>query len=185
MSHHKIIIAGPVGAGKTTAVSALSDIEPLKTDARATDMTALRKHTTTVAMDYGRLDLDGGEHVHIYGTPGQERFDFMWEILCEGSIGLVLLVNNNRPAPMKDLTFFLESFSKLIKGTRFVVGVTHMDEAAQPDIPDYHRALFEQGWNVPVFEVDARSEADMRVLVKALLYSLDPGLMEPARALQA
>jgi signal recognition particle receptor subunit beta len=185
MSNHKIVIAGPVGAGKTTAVRALSDIEPIKTDALASDMTAQRKRTTTVAMDYGRLDLGGGEHVHIYGTPGQERFDFMWEILCEGCIGLVLLVNNSRPAPLNDLSFFLKSFVKIIQQTRFVVGVTHMDEAPSPDLSKYHEILNKLDFKVPVFEVDARSEADMRTLLKALLFSLDPGLMEPARAVQA
>lgn len=182
MSHHKIIIAGPVGAGKTTAVASLSDIPPVRTDAVASDMTARLKATTTVAMDYGRIDLDGGEHVHLYGTPGQERFDFMWEILSEGSIGLILIINNHRPAPLKDLMFFTEAFGKLIRSTRFVVGVSHMDEAPAPHLDAYHQVLAQSGWNVPVFEVDARSEQDMRTLLKALLYSLDPGLMEPGHA---
>lgn len=185
MNNHKIVIAGPVGAGKTTAVHALSDIEPIKTDAIASDMTARKKLTTTVAMDYGRIDLGGGEHVHLYGTPGQERFDFMWEILCEGCIGLVLLIDNSRPAPLDDLSFFLKSFVKLIKETRFVVGVTHMDKAASPALSRYHETLDKLGLNVPIFDVDARSESDMRVLLKALLYSIDPGLMEPARGIQA
>ncbi|MCL2021472.1 MAG: ATP/GTP-binding protein [Betaproteobacteria bacterium] len=185
MSNHKIVITGPVGAGKTTAVSTLSDIEPVQTDAVASDMTAQRKRTTTVAMDYGRLDLGGGEHVHLYGTPGQERFDFMWEILCEGCIGLVLLVDNSRPAPLNDLSFFLKSFVRQIRQTRFVIGVTHMDKAPNPGLPKYHEILNKLEFNVPIFEVDARSEADMRTLLKALLYSLDPGLMEPARGVQA
>jgi len=185
MNNHKIVIAGPVGAGKTTAVATLSDIEPVKTDELASDMTALRKRTTTVAMDYGRLDLGGGEHVHIYGTPGQERFDFMWEILSEGCIGLILLVDNSRPAPLNDLSFFLKSFVKLIKQTRFAVGVTHMDEAPSPGLSKYHEILNKLEFNVPVFEVDARSKDDMCALLKALLYSLDPGLLEPVHGIQA
>ena len=75
MAQHKIIFAGPVGAGKTTAIGAISDIPPITTDAVASDMTANRKPNTTVAMDYGLMKLDGLERVHLYGTPGQERFD--------------------------------------------------------------------------------------------------------------
>ena len=179
MSHHKIIFTGPVGAGKTTAISSLSDIDPVRTDAQASDETARLKLTTTVAMDYGRIDLDGNGHIHLYGTPGQERFDFMWEILSEGCIGLVVLINNNRPSPLDEVEFFLKAFHTLIEQTRFVVGVSHMDLAPHPYIEDYHAQLTRMGWNVPVFEVDARSNEDMRTLLRALLYSIDPGLMEP------
>ncbi len=74
MSNYKIIFTGPVGAGKTTAISSLSDIPVLGTDEMASDMTVHRKQTTTVAMDYGLMKLDAGERIHLYGTPGQERF---------------------------------------------------------------------------------------------------------------
>ena len=76
MSQYKIIFTGPVGAGKTTAIAALSDIAPVSTAAKATDMTRDRKEKTTVAMDYGAMRLEDGGTVHLYGTPGQERFDF-------------------------------------------------------------------------------------------------------------
>lgn len=182
MSDHKIIIAGPVGAGKSTAVAALSDIEPIRTDARPSDMVARQKDSTTVAMDYGRIDLDGSEHVHLYGTPGQERFDFMWEILSKGAIGLIILVGNNSAAPVDELMFFIKRFSKLIAESRFVVGVSHMDECHHVGLTDYQDALERLGYCVPIFEVDARSKQDMRTLLKALLYFLDPGLMEPRSA---
>ena len=74
---HKIIFAGPVGAGKTTAIGAISDIPVVATEARATDAVALRKNRTTVAMDYGLMILDGGIKLHLYGAPGQERFSFI------------------------------------------------------------------------------------------------------------
>ena len=77
---NKIIFTGPVGVGKTTAIAALSDDPPIQTDASASDMTAVRKGYTTVAMDYGLIQLDENTKVHLYGTPGQERFDFMWDI---------------------------------------------------------------------------------------------------------
>lgn len=84
MHNHKIIFTGPVGAGKTTAITSISDVPTLRTDEIASDMTKNRKSETTVAMDYGILNLGNGERVHLYGTPGQERFNFMWDILTEG-----------------------------------------------------------------------------------------------------
>ena len=93
--HNKIIFSGTVGAGKSTAIAALSDIPPVATEAVASDETGLIKKTTTVAMDYGVLNLPGGEKVMLYGTPGQERFSFMWEILSEGAIAF--LVSTQRP----------------------------------------------------------------------------------------
>ena len=92
MSQYKVIFTGPVGAVKTTAINSIIDVPPIKTDASASDMTKSRKASTTVAMDYGIMNLAGGEKLHLYGTPGQERFDFMWDILTTGGIGLVLLL---------------------------------------------------------------------------------------------
>ncbi|MCP4011001.1 MAG: GTP-binding protein [Proteobacteria bacterium] len=176
MSNYKIIFSGPVGAGKTTAISALSDSPIISTNEQATDMTREKKRETTVAMDYGIMKLEGDERIHLYGTPGQERFNFMWEILVEGGIGLILLLNNNRPDPFKDLKFFLDSFEDFISDTAVAIGVTRMDEAQVPSLPDYHEYLETENRKFPVFEVDARERADVSLLVEALLYSLDPGL---------
>ena len=82
--HNKIIFSGTVGAGKSTAIAALSDIPPVSTEAMASDETAKLKRTTTVAMDYGVLNLPDGEKVMLYGTPGQERFDFDHEYAVTG-----------------------------------------------------------------------------------------------------
>lgn len=120
MKENKIIFTGPVGVGKTTAISALSDEPPVQTDASASDMTLVRKGYTTVAMDYGVIHLDEEVKVHLYGTPGQERFNFMWEILSQGSMGLVLLLDNTRTNPLKDLQFFLEAFRELLKKPRWL-----------------------------------------------------------------
>jgi len=176
MSNYKIFFSGPVGAGKTTAISALSDTPIICTNEQATDMTLERKRDTTVAMDYGIMKLEGEERIHLYGTPGQERFNFMWEILVEGGIGLILLLNNNRPDPFRDLDFFLDSFSGFIADTAVAIGVTRVDEAQQPTVADYHAHLDKKQQKFPVFEVDARERADVSLLVEALLYSLDPGL---------
>ena len=178
MSSYKILFTGPVGAGKTTAIGAISDIPMVSTDEQATDMTKERKASTTVAMDYGVMHLDGGERIHLYGTPGQERFDFMWEILTTGGIGLVLLLDNTRADPFQDLRFFLDSFKDFIEETKVVIGVTQMDLSPTPSIEDYHLQLQGLELNPPIFDVDARERGDVSLLVQALLFSLDPGLQE-------
>lgn len=176
MSEHKIIFTGPVGAGKTTAIASISDIEPLRTDQRASDMTRDRKAQTTVAMDYGLIKLPGGEKIHLYGTPGQERFDFMWDILTNNGIGLVVLINNSRPDPFRDLQFFIDAFRDFIAATQVAVGVTQMDLQRQPPLREYHEHLSRAGIRAPIFEVDARRKADVSMLIEALLLSLDPEL---------
>ena len=178
MSNYKIIFTGPVGAGKTTAIQSLSDDAPVSTDEAASDMTKSRKKATTVAMDYGLMRLEGGEVIHLYGTPGQERFDFMWDILSTGGIGLVILLDNTRPDPFVDLRFFLDTFSDFIDKTSVVIGVTQMDNSPKPTIGDYHLQLKGAGLNPAIFEVDARESKDVSLLVQGLLYSLDPGLEE-------
>lgn len=178
MSQYKIIFTGPVGAGKTTAISAISDVPPIKTDAAASDMTKQRKSSTTVAMDYGVMYLTGNEKIHLYGTPGQERFDFMWEILTAGGIGLVLLLDNTRPDPFQDMKFFLNAFDQFIRDTGVAIGVTQMDLSSKPSIDDYNKQLQVFGLKPPVFAVDAREKNDVSLLVQALMYSLDPGLTE-------
>jgi signal recognition particle receptor subunit beta len=171
----KIIFTGPVGAGKTTSIATLSDIPPVCTDEVASDMTAQRKAGTTVAMDYGRLDLPSGEHIHLYGTPGQQRFDFMWDILIEGGIGLVLLLDNTRPDPFQDMRFFLGAFRHFIDQTGVVIGVTRMDVQPVPRLSDYHLQIEQFGQRgIPIFEVDARRRYDVSLLTEALLYSIDP-----------
>ncbi len=176
MKYRKLIFTGPVGAGKTTAIASISDEPPIQTDAAASDLTRLRKPATTVALDYGVLHLPDGGKVHLYGTPGQERFDFMWDILTEGGIGLILLIDNNRADPLHDLRRFLDSFRSFVASTGLAVGVTRMDLKAQPPLEAYHHELARLGFRAPVLEVDARRRADVSLLIQALLLHIDPGL---------
>nr|CAA6829596.1 MAG: putative ATP/GTP-binding protein [uncultured Thiotrichaceae bacterium] len=175
-TNKKIIFTGPVGAGKTTAIDAISDISIIRTDEHASDMTKSRKPQTTVAMDYGLIRLGENERVHLYGTPGQERFDFMWDILTKGGIGLILLLDNTRPDPFRDMKFYTNAFRDFIQQEQMVVGVTRMDLQRKPGIHDYRRWLEELSIDAPVFEVDARDRGDVTSMVQALLYSLDPGV---------
>ena len=169
MQYQKIIFAGPVGAGKTTAIRAISEIEPIETDALATDETRQRKETTTVAMDYGRVTLKDGQKVHLYGTPGQERFDFMWEILIKGGTGLILLIDNARPNPLADVKTYAEAFAEIIKDQRLVFGITRTDMKADPDLDEYREFLDLSSLRVPVMAIDARKPRDVRRLLETLI----------------
>ena len=174
--HNKIIFTGPVGSGKTSAITNLSDVPTVKTEANASDMTLARKRETTVALDFGVMTLGGNSFVHLYGTPGQERFNFMWDILTQGGIGLLL--DNTRVDPFQDLRFFTHAFADFIRETSLVVGVTRMDVKPLPCIDEYRKQFDSTGFKPPIFEVDARQRRDVTVLVEALLYSLDPGLSD-------
>ncbi len=176
MSNFKIVFSGPVGAGKTTAIASISDFAPVSTNENASDMTRERKPQTTVALDYGVMKLDGREKIHLYGTPGQERFNFMWDILTSGGLGLVLLLDNTRKDPLKDMTFFIDSFRDYISQTALAVGITQTDIASVPRLDIYNKKLREMKISAAVFEVDARKQADVSLLVQSLLFTIDPGL---------
>lgn len=178
MSVHKIVFAGPVGAGKTTSIAAISDIEPFTTEELATDEVRHLKDKTTVAMDYGLMELENGERIHLYGVPGQTRFDFMWEIISEGGIGLILLLNNENDKSLEEMDFYLDSFKDFIERTALAVGITRMQTGKGPDLDDYAEVLARRGLKVPVFEVDGRKPEEVIALVQSLLYSLDPGLRQ-------
>lgn len=176
MTNHKIVFAGPVGAGKSTAIATISDIEPFTTEEIPTTDEKLGKATTTVALDYGLLKLPNGERVHLYGTPGQDRFDFMWDIVTAGAIGLVLLIDNSRPDPVADMRFYLSAFDELIAKTAVAIGITRTDLQPRPNVAAYQQELASAQRPVPVFEVDARSHDDVVALIQGLLFSLDPDI---------
>src|SRR5579884_3777636 len=92
----KIVVTGPFAAGKTTLIRTISEITVLSTEQGVTDSTRSRKSETTVAMDFGRITIDRDLVLYLFGTPGQERFDFMWEILGEGMLGYILLLDASR-----------------------------------------------------------------------------------------
>lgn len=175
---HKIIFTGPVGSGKSTAINAISDVPVISTEELATDDVKNRKKTTTVALDYGMIKLGMGENIHLYGTPGQERFNFMWEILVNNAIGIIILVDNANANPLSDLSFFLKTFNEFISNKAIAIGITRTDLGGGPSLKDYHRVLKEFNINPPVFEVDGRKKSDISVLIQALLFSLDQNLNE-------
>lgn len=176
MNNHKIIFTGPVGSGKTTAIASISDVPPVTTEATATREMRADKDHTTVALDYGVLNLDDGNRVHIYGTPGQKRFDFMWDILKRGCIGAVLLIDNSRESALDDMRFFLDAFYDIVSERALVIGITRTDVCNRLNSRDYVEVLRKMNLMAPVFEVDARKRDDIATLVEALIYSLDTEL---------
>ena len=173
-AERKILFSGPPGAGKTTAISMLSDIPVVGTDARATDTTAELKERTTVAMDYGLIRLPTGDRVHLYGTPGQERFGFMRGILGKGAIGLVILLRSTSEEPLDDLARFAEAHAEFMADNETVIGVTGLDLQRDPGIAAFREHARSLGIDAPVAEVDARDERDVRQIVTILLTLMDP-----------
>lgn len=169
---YKIIFAGPVGAGKTEAIRSLSDKEVVTTEEIASDDVKLMKKTTTVAMDYGIMKLPTGEQVRLYGTPGQKRFDFMWEILSENALGLILLINAENPDPVQDMKDYMESFLPLIKTSAMIVGITHAENMAWDLHERLSNALIEMEIPANVIAVDARDKEQMAQLVSVLIYAI-------------
>lgn len=172
MKEYKILFTGTMGAGKTTAIAAISDVPPVVTDVLNTDV-SLPKETTTVGFDYGELDLPGGDRLRLYGTPGQQRFSFMWQILAKGALGLVILIDNSRPQPLEDLSIYLENFASLIGDTACVVGVGRMDSQNHPDLERYAQHLQKHGVICPVIATDVRERAQVVLLLDLLMAQLE------------
>jgi signal recognition particle receptor subunit beta len=172
MTEHKILFTGTMGAGKTTAIGVVSEVPPVKTDVRNTD-TSVDKATTTVGLDYGELTLEGGEILRLYGTPGQQRFDFMWQILARGALGVVILVDNSRADPLADLDVYLDGFRRLIADAACVVAVGRMEQHPEPDLEQYVAHMQTRGVMCPLLPIDVRQRAQVTQLLDILLLQLE------------
>ena len=170
---YKILVTGTMGSGKTTAISAISDVPPITTEAVNTDQAASAKKSTTVALDYGEIALEGGDRIRLYGTPGQQRFSFMWRILAKGALGLILLIDSSSKTPLQDMERFIDAFGELAGNCAVVIGITHCDLAAGPAMSDYSAILAARSLALPVFSIDARERDHILLLVDALLSSIE------------
>jgi signal recognition particle receptor subunit beta len=167
----KILVAGGFGVGKTTAVAAISEIAPLTTEAAMTSVASGHddgslvpgKTTTTVAMDFGRVTIDESVKLYIFGTPGQDRFGFMWSDLAQGALGALVVVDDRR---LDDCYAAVDYFEK--RGLPFVVAVNRFDGVPGRDLDTIRWALAVAPV-VPVIEFDARSFASVRDAVLVLL----------------
>ena len=178
----KIVVTGPFSAGKTTLIRTISEITVLSTEKDITDSTRSRKAETTVAMDFGRITIDRDLVLYLFGTPGQDRFDFMWEILGEGMLGYVLLVDSSRPDSLEEAVGILAAFRKMAR-VPFVVALNRSDGLA-PEDENHVRAVLGLEEEVAVVPCDATDRESVKGVLLALLYSVIDSLdaPEPARA---
>ncbi|HEY7858883.1 MAG TPA: ATP/GTP-binding protein [Candidatus Nanopelagicales bacterium] len=166
----KIVVTGPFAAGKTTLIRTISEITVLSTERGITDDTKSRKPETTVAMDFGRITVDRDLVLYLFGTPGQDRFDFMWEILGEGMLGYVVLIDATRPDSVAEAQAILAAFRRMA-AVPFVVALNKsagLDPAGEEEI----RAALELHPRVPVVPCDATDKESVKAVLLALLFSV-------------
>jgi small GTP-binding protein len=177
----KVVVTGPFSAGKTTLIRTISEITVLSTERGITDSTRSRKAETTVAMDFGRITIDRDLVLYLFGTPGQDRFDFMWEILGEGMIGYLLLVDASREDSVQEAAGILDAFRTMAR----VPYVVALNRASAEDhaLVDSVRQQLQIPSDVAILECDATDKESVKNVLLALLYAvLDEVETEAVRA---
>jgi len=170
----KIIVAGGFGAGKTTAVGSISEIQPLITEEVLTGASVgvddtfgvEHKRTTTVALDFGRITIADDLVLYLFGTPGQNRFLFVWDELAHGAIGAVIIADTRR---LEDCFFCIDYFEQL--GTPIVIAVNCFEGARRFEIEEIRQALSLDG-SVPILHFDARRRESVKQVLIALMEHL-------------
>jgi uncharacterized protein len=166
----KIVITGPFAAGKTTLIRTISEITVLSTERGITDDTQSTKTDTTVAMDFGRITIDRDLVLYLFGTPGQDRFDFMWEILGEGMLGYVVLVDASRPESVEDAAGIVAAFRKMAH-VPYVVALNRAD-GLDEDEERRIRDTLDLEPHIPVVPCDATDRESVKSVLLALLYAV-------------
>ncbi len=161
------MITGSVGAGKTTAIFSISDVDPITTESPPTDDVKKLKSSTTTSMDYGSFTKFGSK-VHVYGTPGQKRFSFMSEVLTKGAGGLIILISNNQDDPVDELEYYLDNNKDFLTKNPAVIGITHMDESTK-NISIYTDYIKKKQLNWPIIPIDARNADDVLGLIDQVI----------------
>lgn len=165
---YKIALIGEPGVGKTTCIGAVSDIPPVVTDVDCTDALARLKRTTTVAMDYGEMALGDGERLLLYGLPGQPRFRFMLDVVRDGLVGVVVLVDARAPDPLFGFGQTLDAYQDALAGLPFVVVANKAigNEAAL--LGKVQLSLRQRELIAPIIAADVRRRSEMALIFELI-----------------
>ena len=166
----KMVVTGPFAAGKTAFIQAISEIDVVSTERTISDDTRVVKEETTVAMDFGRITVDSELVLYLFGTPGQKRFDFMWEILSEGMLGFVVIVDSTRPETFREARQILDTFRQY-SNTPFVIAANKQDMEDAWDPEDLRFAL-KLDRPAKVLPCIATHKDDVKTVLLELLYSI-------------
>ena len=166
----KIVVTGPFSAGKTELINSVSEIDVVSTERRISDESRAAKEQTTVAMDFGRITVDDELVLYLFGTPGQKRFDFMWEILSEGMLGFIVVIDSVKPETFREARYILDVF-KDYAGTPYVVAANKQD---LPDAwsPEDLRIALRIDKDVKVLPCVAREKEQVKGVLLELLYTI-------------
>ncbi|QIO89774.1 ATP synthase [Stenotrophomonas rhizophila] len=170
---HKIVVLGAMGSGKSTLVRAIAAGAVVDTDVHNSDRAGADKASTTVAMDYADIDLPNGDRLRLYGTPGQQRFDFLWPILLQGASGVVLLLDATDPAAATALGAYLDVLQQHAAQVPAVVGLTRLDLAPAWELDTCALQAGRGGRLLPVVPVDARDREDGLRLMDVLMSEME------------
>lgn len=169
----KLVFAGPVGAGKTTAIRVLSDAAPVSTEMPMIDGPMGDKTTTTVALDFAPVLLDDGTPLHLYGLPGQEHFSHMRPIVMAGAVGVVVVLPGDSEQVAAECEHWIRAIRDIDTEAGLVIGITRTDLARGFRMDTVREAVRRCGRPIPVFTFDARDREQTSHLIRALLLSLD------------
>jgi len=166
----KMVVTGPFSAGKTQFIRSISEIDVVSTERRISSESEKIKDSTTVAMDFGRITVDEDLILYLFGTPGQKRFDFMWEILSEGMLGFVVLIDSARPETFREARRILEVFRGYAP-TPYVVAANKQDSPDAWDTEDLRIAL-KISQDIKVLPCVAIDKESVKNVLLELLYSI-------------
>jgi uncharacterized protein len=166
----KIVVTGPFNAGKTEFIQSVSEIDVVSTERKISSDIERVKENTTVAMDFGRITVDEDLVLYLFGTPGQKRFDFMWEILSEGMLGFIVMVDSTRPETFREARSILETF-RAYAPTPYVVAANKQDCKDAWEINDMRVALRLDS-KVKILPCVATSRDAVKKILLELLYSI-------------
>ncbi len=166
----KMVVTGPFNAGKTAFIKTVSEIDVVSTERKITKDSEKVKNTTTVAMDFGRITIDEDLVLYLFGTPGQRRFDFMWEILSEGMLGFIVMVDSCRPETFREARSILETF-RAYAPTPYIVAANKQDRKDAWDLEDMRIALRLDS-TVKLLPCVATDKESVKTVLLELLYQI-------------